>query len=154
MNVSESIQSLQKFLQQHTAEKIALVPTMGNLHQGHLDLVDRARELADIVVVSIFVNPLQFEAGGDLENYPKTLQADIEKLEQAGVDMLFAPEVDEIYADDLSNTTQVIVPGISSLWCGASRAGHFEGVTTVVNKLFNLVQPDVAVFGEKDFQQL
>ena len=154
MNVSESIQSLQKFLQQHTAEKIALVPTMGNLHQGHLDLVGRARELADIVVVSIFVNPLQFEAGGDLENYPKTLQADIEKLEQAGVDMLFAPEVDEIYADDLSNTTQVIVPGISSLWCGASRAGHFEGVTTVVNKLFNLVQPDVAVFGEKDFQQL
>ena len=154
MNVSESIQSLQKFLQQHTAEKIALVPTMGNLHQGHLDLVDRAREIADIVVVSIFVNPLQFEAGGDLENYPKTLQADIEKLEQAGVDMLFAPAVDEIYADDLSNTTQVIVPGISSLWCGASRAGHFEGVTTVVNKLFNLVQPDVAVFGEKDFQQL
>ena len=154
MNVSESIQSLQKFLQQHTAEKIALVPTMGNLHQGHLDLVGRARELADIVVVSIFVNPLQFEAGGDLENYPKTLQADIEKLEQAGVDMLFAPQVDEIYADDLSNTTQVIVPGISSLWCGASRVGHFEGVTTVVNKLFNLVQPDVAVFGEKDFQQL
>ena len=154
MNVSESITDLHNFLQQHAAQSIALVPTMGNLHAGHLDLIDRARELADIVVVSIFVNPLQFEAGGDLESYPRTIQADMDKLVMSGADVLFIPEVEEIYGNDLSSATQVIVPGISSLWCGASRAGHFEGVTTVVNKLFNIVQPDVAVFGEKDFQQL
>lgn len=154
MKVAESILGLHQYLQQHAAAKVALVPTMGNLHQGHLDLIERAHELADIVVVSVFVNPLQFEAGGDLENYPRTLQADIEKLQQVGADMLFAPDVHEIYGADLSSTTQVTVPGISSLWCGASREGHFEGVTTVVNKLFNIVQPDVAIFGEKDFQQL
>ena len=154
MKVSESIQGLRDFTKQNGAKKIALVPTMGNLHQGHLDLVNRARELADIVIVSIFVNPLQFEAGGDLDNYPRTLKEDIEKLEKAGVDLLFVPDVNEIYGGDLSKTTQVIVPGISSLWCGASRDGHFEGVTTIVNKLFNLVQPDIAVFGEKDWQQL
>jgi pantoate--beta-alanine ligase len=154
LNVAESILGLHQYLQQHAAAKVALVPTMGNLHQGHLDLIERAHELADIVVVSIFVNPLQFEAGGDLENYPRTLQVDIEKLQQAGVHMLFSPEVHEIYGDDLSATTQVVVPGISSLWCGASREGHFEGVTTVVNKLLNIVQPDIAIFGEKDFQQL
>ncbi len=127
---------------------------MGNLHQGHLDLVERARQLADFVVVSIFVNPLQFEAGGDLDNYPRTMQADVDKLEKAGVDVLFAPDVKEIYGADISKATQVIVPVLSSLWCGTSRAGHFEGVTTVVNKLFNIVQPDLAVFGQKDFQQL
>lgn len=156
MKVITSLQSLSEYIEQQKREskKIAFVPTMGNLHQGHLDLVQRAHELASLVIVSIFVNPLQFEAGGDLSNYPKTLEADIEKLQQAGVDMLFAPDVREIYGDDLSTITQVIVPGISSLWCGASRTGHFEGVTTIVNKLFNLVQPDIAVFGEKDFQQL
>lgn len=154
LNVSESILDLHQFLQQHASKTVALVPTMGNLHQGHLDLVDRARQLADFVVVSIFVNPLQFEAGGDLDNYPRTLEADIEKLEKAGVDMLFAPDVNEIYGDDISKATQVVVPVMSSLWCGASRAGHFEGVTTVVNKLFNIVQPDLAVFGQKDFQQI
>lgn len=154
MNISESITDLHNFLQQHASASIALVPTMGNLHQGHVDLVDKARELADIVVVSIFVNPLQFEAGGDLENYPKTLQKDMEKLLTAGADVVFVPNIEEIYGHDLTTATQVVVPGISSLWCGASRAGHFEGVTTIVNKLFNIVQPDIAVFGEKDFQQL
>ena len=154
MNISESITDLHNFLQQHASASIALVPTMGNLHQGHIDLVNKARELADIVVVSIFVNPLQFEAGGDLDNYPRTLQEDMEKLLEAGVDVAFVPDVEEIYGDDLSTTTQVVVPGISSLWCGASRESHFEGVTTIVNKLFNIVQPDIAVFGEKDFQQL
>lgn len=154
MNVSKSISELHRNLENYQSNTIAFVPTMGNLHQGHLDLVARARELADIVVVSIFVNPLQFEAGGDLDNYPRTLEADIEKLKNTSVDLLFAPNVQEIYGNDLSKTTQVIVPGISSLWCGASRDGHFEGVTTVVNKLFNLVHPDFAVFGEKDFQQL
>ena len=135
-------------------KKIAFVPTMGNLHQGHIDLVDRAHELAEIVVVSIFVNPMQFSDGEDLDNYPRTLERDISKLEATHVDYLFAPDVSEIYIDNLAASTQVIVPGISSLWCGHSRAGHFEGVTTIVNKLFNLVQPNVAVFGEKDFQQL
>lgn len=144
----ETIISLQR------NKKIAFVPTMGNLHQGHIDLVDRAHELAEIVVVSIFVNPMQFSAGEDLNNYPRTLERDISKLEAADVDYLFSPDVSEIYADDLTLSTRVVVPGISSLWCGSSRAGHFEGVTTIVNKLFNLVQPDVAVFGEKDFQQL
>jgi len=154
LNISESITDLHNFLHQHASASIALVPTMGNLHQGHIDLVHKARELADIVVVSIFVNPLQFEAGGDLDNYPRTVQEDMEKLLEAGADVAFIPDVEEIYGNDLQSATQVIVPGISSLWCGASREGHFEGVTTIVNKLFNIVQPDIAVFGEKDFQQL
>jgi len=147
-DLRETISSLQ------LKKKIAFVPTMGNLHQGHIDLVDRAHELAEIVVVSIFVNPMQFSAGEDLNNYPRTLERDISKLEAANADYLFSPDVSEIYGADLAKSTQVVVPGISSLWCGRSRAGHFEGVTTVVNKLFNLVQPNVAVFGEKDFQQL
>jgi len=147
-DLRETITSLQQ------KKKIAFVPTMGNLHQGHIDLVDRAHELAEIVVVSIFVNPMQFSVGEDLSNYPRTFEQDVSKLEAANVDYLFSPDVSEIYADDLAQSTQVVVPGISSLWCGSSRAGHFEGVTTIVNKLFNLVRPDVAVFGEKDFQQL
>ena len=150
-SIAELRQTITSLQQQ---KKIAFVPTMGNLHQGHIALVDRAHELAEIVVVSIFVNPMQFSAGEDLSNYPRTLEDDISKLEAANVDYLFSPDVSEIYADDLAQSTQVVVPGISSLWCGSSRAGHFEGVTTIVNKLFNLVQPDVAVFGEKDFQQL
>ena len=147
-DLRETITSLQQ------KKKIAFVPTMGNLHQGHIDLVDRAHELADIVIVSIFVNPMQFSAGEDLNNYPRTLDRDISKLKAANVDYLFLPDESEIYTDDLANNTQVVVPGMSSLWCGSSRARHFEGVTTVVNKLFNMVQPDIAVFGEKDFQQL
>lgn len=156
MKVIESVQRLTDSVhqQRENGNKIAFVPTMGNLHQGHLDLVKRAKQLADFVVVSIFVNPLQFEAGGDLDNYPRTLDADIEKLEQAGTDLVFTPDATEIYGQDLSKTTQVVVPGLSALWCGASRPGHFEGVTTIVNKLLNLVQADYAVFGEKDFQQL
>jgi len=156
LKVITSVQQLTAAIQQQRddGKTIAFVPTMGNLHQGHLDLLDRARQLADCVVVSIFVNPLQFEAGGDLDNYPRTLEADIEKLQQGGADLLFAPEVSEIYGEDLTTATQVVVPGLSALWCGASRPGHFEGVTTIVNKLFNLVQADYAVFGEKDFQQL
>jgi len=150
-SIAELRQTITSLQQQ---KKIAFVPTMGNLHQGHIALVDRAHELAEIVVVSIFVNPMQFSAGEDLSNYPRTLEDDISKLEAANVDYLFSPDVSEIYADDLAQSTQVVVPGISSLWCGSSRAGHFEGVTTIVNKLFNLVRPDVAVFGEKDFQQL
>ncbi len=139
---------------QLAGERVAFVPTMGNLHAGHLSLVARARELADRVVVSIFVNPLQFSAGEDLSAYPRTPEEDAAHLVEAGVDMLFLPEEAEIYPRGRDGLTFVEVPGISDLLCGASRPGHFRGVATVVCKLFNIVQPDVACFGEKDFQQL
>ena len=133
---------------------IGFVPTMGNLHEGHLELVRRARELCDIVVVSIFVNPMQFGANEDLDAYPRTLTADKEKLFAEGVQILFTPTPDEMYPEGLGQQTAVSVPDLSDTLCGASRPGHFTGVATVVTKLFNMVQPDVAVFGEKDFQQL
>ncbi len=135
-------------------KRIALVPTMGNLHDGHMALVDAARERADIVVVSIFVNPMQFERADDLARYPHTLQQDCEKLNRRKVDMVFAPEPADIYPEGLDTQTWVEVPGLSSLLEGASRPGHFRGVATIVSKLFNLVQPDLACFGEKDYQQL
>lgn len=135
-------------------KRIALVPTMGNLHQGHMTLVDEARARADIVIVSIFVNPMQFERADDLERYPRTLQEDCEKLTKRGVDLVFAPAPAEIYPKGLALQTQVDVPGLSTMLEGASRPGHFRGVSTIVSKLFNLVQPDVACFGQKDYQQL
>ncbi|NMP27797.1 pantoate--beta-alanine ligase [Rahnella sp. SAP-1] len=142
-----------RFYKQHN-QRIALVPTMGNLHQGHLTLVDEAKARADIVVVSIFVNPMQFERADDLERYPRTLQEDCEKLISRGVDLVFAPTPAEIYPKGLATQTQVDVPGLSTMLEGASRPGHFRGVSTIVSKLFNLVQPDVACFGQKDYQQL
>jgi pantoate--beta-alanine ligase len=135
-------------------KRIALVPTMGNLHEGHLQLVHRAQKEADIVIVSIFVNPLQFGANEDLDKYPRTLAADKEKLFAAGVQYLFTPAVEEIYPFGMAAQTKVSVPELSDTLCGASRPGHFTGVATVVSKLFQIAQPDVAVFGEKDFQQL
>lgn len=144
--------ALQKFRQ--SRQSIAFVPTMGNLHQGHLDLVRKARSLCDVVVVSIFVNPLQFGPNEDLDAYPRTMAADKEKLFSEGVQVLFAPDVNEIYPEGMASQTQVQVPELGDTLCGSSRPGHFDGVTTVVSKLFNIVQPDVAVFGEKDFQQL
>nr|WP_276513580.1 pantoate--beta-alanine ligase [Winslowiella toletana] len=135
-------------------KRIALVPTMGNLHDGHMTLVDEARERADIVVATIFVNPMQFERADDLARYPRTLQEDCEKLNRRGVDLVFSPSPDDIYPQGLDTQTFVEVPGLSSLLEGASRPGHFRGVSTVVSKLFNLVQPDLACFGEKDYQQL
>jgi len=135
-------------------ERVALVPTMGNLHEGHLALVRRGHELADRVVVSIFVNPMQFGEGEDFEAYPRTMEADAGKLIEAKADLLFTPTVAEVYPKPQSEQTRVEVPNISDILCGASRPGHFVGVATVVCKLFNMVQPDVAVFGEKDFQQL
>jgi len=135
-------------------QRIAFVPTMGNLHDGHLDLVRKARTLADVIVVSIFVNPLQFGPSEDLDAYPRTLAADKEKLFSEGVQVLFAPDVTEIYPEGMAAQTIVHVPDLGDTLCGSSRPGHFDGVTTVVSKLFNIVQPDVAVFGEKDFQQL
>ncbi|MDT3253821.1 pantoate--beta-alanine ligase [Serratia sp. root2] len=135
-------------------KRIALVPTMGNLHEGHMTLVDEARARADIVVVSIFVNPMQFERPDDLARYPRTLQEDSEKLTRRNVDLVFAPAPADVYPQGLEQHTYVDVPGISTMLEGASRPGHFRGVATIVSKLFNLVQPDLACFGEKDYQQL
>ncbi len=140
--------------QRQNGRTIAFVPTMGNLHEGHLDLVRKARKLCDIVVVSIFVNPMQFGANEDLDAYPRTLVADKEKLFAEGVQMLYAPTPEEIYPQGLEAQSAVEVPDLTDTLCGANRPGHFTGVATVVTKLFNIVQPDVAVFGEKDFQQL
>ena len=134
--------------------RVALVPTMGNLHDGHLHLVEQAREHADKVVVSIFVNPMQFGEGEDFDSYPRTLEDDSAKLTGVDTDLLFAPSVVEVYPKPQSEQTRIEVPLISDVLCGASRPGHFVGVATVVCKLFNMALPDVAVFGEKDFQQL
>ena len=133
---------------------VGLVPTMGNLHAGHLALVAAARASCDRVVVSIFVNPLQFGPNEDLDSYPRTLDADMRALEQAGADAVFAPDVAQIYPHGGTTVTTVRVEGITDMLCGSRRPGHFEGVATVVTKLLNLVGPDRAFFGEKDFQQL
>lgn len=135
-------------------KRVALVPTMGNLHDGHMKLVDEAKARADVVVVSIFVNPMQFDRPEDLARYPRTLQEDCEKLNKRKVDLVFAPSVKEIYPNGTETHTYVDVPGLSTMLEGASRPGHFRGVSTIVSKLFNLVQPDIACVGEKDFQQL
>ena len=135
-------------------KRVALVPTMGNLHDGHMKLVDEAKARADVVVVSIFVNPMQFDRPEDLARYPRTLQEDCEKLNKRKVDLVFAPSVKEIYPNGTETHTYVDVPGLSTMLEGASRPGHFRGVSTIVSKLFNLVQPDIACFGEKDIQQL
>jgi pantoate--beta-alanine ligase len=134
--------------------RIAFVPTMGNLHEGHLTLMRKARENADVVVASIFVNPMQFERADDLNNYPRTLDDDLSKLTAEGVDLVFTPTPEVMYPQGLDKQTFVEVPGISHMLEGASRPGHFRGVSTIVTKLFNIVQPDVACFGEKDYQQL
>lgn len=135
-------------------KRVALVPTMGNLHDEYMKLVDEAKARADVVVVSIFVNPMQFDRPEDLARYPRTLQEDCEKLNKRKVDLVFAPSVKEIYPNGTETHTYVDVPGLSTMLEGASRPGHFRGVSTIVSKLFNLVQPDIACFGEKDFQQL
>ncbi len=134
-------------------QRIALVPTMGNLHAGHIHLVETARSHADIVVSTIFVNPMQFGKNEDLDSYPRTLEQDKAKLIAANCDVLFTPTANEIYPTGHENNTVVSVPQVSTRYCGASRPGHFDGVSTVVCKLFNIVQPDTAVFGLKDYQQ-
>ena len=135
-------------------ERIALVPTMGNLHEGHLALVETARRQAETVIATIFVNPMHFGAGEDLDAYPRTLAEDQAKLEATGCDLLFAPDANEVYPRGLEAQTRILVPEVTEGLCGASRPGHFDGVSTVVGMLFNLVQPDIACFGEKDYQQL
>jgi pantoate--beta-alanine ligase len=133
---------------------VAFVPTMGNLHEGHLTLVRKAQQQADRVIVSIFVNPMQFDKADDLTNYPRTLEDDLAKLEGEGVAAVFTPTPEIMYPEGLDKQTFVDVPGISSMLEGESRPGHFRGVSTIVTKLFNIVKPNVACFGEKDFQQL
>lgn len=156
MRTINSLKELRTILRGYRREgkTIGLVPTMGNLHEGHISLVRKASEAADVVVTSIFVNPMQFGASEDLDTYPRTLEEDQRRLEAAGNTLVFAPGVEEIYPNGLVQQTKVIVPEVSDGHCGASRPGHFEGVATVVTMLFNMVQPDIAVFGEKDFQQL
>jgi len=151
----ERIGELRETLQgvRRTGARIALVPTMGALHDGHLALVDRARELADVVVVSIFVNPLQFGPNEDLDRYPRDLAADLALLEERGVEHVFAPSVAEMYPDGPSST-RVVAGKVGALYEGRSRPGHFDGMLTVVSKLLHIVQPDVAMFGRKDAQQL
>ncbi|TBL76804.1 pantoate--beta-alanine ligase [Obesumbacterium proteus] len=156
MLIIETIPLLRREIRRWRQEgkRVALVPTMGNLHEGHLTLVEEAKARADIVVVSVFVNPMQFDRPDDLARYPRTLQEDCEKLTRLGVDLVFAPSEKEIYPKGLEQQTYVDVPSISTMLEGASRPGHFRGVSTIVSKLFNLIQPDIACFGEKDFQQL
>ena len=156
MNTLTRLKDLRAAVRSHRLQerRIALVPTMGNLHDGHLALVRRAMSCADIVVTSIFVNPMQFGPNEDLAAYPRTLAADKEALVEVGNHILYCPGVEQIYPEGQEQATRVRVPQLGRDHCGASRPGHFEGVATVVSILFNQVQPDVAVFGEKDFQQL
>lgn len=151
----ETINSVREQVAQWKQEglRVGFVPTMGNLHDGHLSLVKMAKENADKVVVSIFVNPLQFGPNEDFGNYPRTLHEDCEKLSALNVDMVFFPSVEEMYPENGMDTLVKASEALGALWEGASRPGHFDGVTTVVTKLFNIVTPDVAVFGQKDFQQ-
>jgi pantoate--beta-alanine ligase len=150
MQIIHSVSELRKTLASQAS--IGFVPTMGNLHAGHIALVTQAKQQATCVVVSIFVNPLQFSPNEDLANYPRTLEADCEKLAAAGCDIVFTPSVAEIYP--FEQTMTIDPPPIANVLCGATRLSHFAGVATVVMKLFNIVQPDIAVFGKKDFQQL
>lgn len=153
--ISELQSALKLKRSKHTQSrpKVALVPTMGNLHAGHLSLVSLARRYADIVVVSIFVNPTQFGVGEDFESYPRTLEADLALLETVGIDAVFVPSVNEMYATYPPHV-QVLSGDVTKILCGKSRPNHFDGVGLVVGKLFNIVRPDVAVFGKKDYQQL
>jgi pantoate--beta-alanine ligase len=156
MQVVDSIASLRELITQwkRSGQTVGFVPTMGNLHDGHLKLVKRAKAHNDRVIVSIFVNPMQFGANEDLDAYPRTIEEDKAKLIADGADAVFLPSVSDMYPAGLDVQTYVEVPGISDVLCGASRPGHFRGVATVVSKLFNMVQPDDAFFGEKDYQQL
>ncbi len=156
MKIISSLPDLRTHLTpwRHAGQTIAFVPTMGNLHAGHINLVKAAQTVANRVVVSIFVNPLQFGPTEDYQSYPRTLEADCEKLKEVHTDLLFTPNVTDLYPQGMAVSTRVEVPQLGDILCGAARPGHFIGVATVVNKLFNIVQPDQALFGEKDYQQL
>ena len=155
MIVASTCESLREQLSywRDSGERIALVPTMGNLHDGHLSLISLAREYAERVVVSIFVNPTQFDEDGDFDKYPRTLESDTRHLEKTNVDLLFIPDIGTMYPFGITNATLVTVPVLSEEFCGAFRPGHFDGVTSIISRLFNIIQPDVAIFGQKDYQQ-
>ena len=155
MNSTGNINELRTSLEllKKNGKTIGLVPTMGNLHDGHINLVKESLEKNDYTVVSIFVNPLQFNPNEDLETYPRTIEEDKEKLLACGCDFLFIPTTQEFYPETLYPHTQVKVPGLSDILCGLERPGHFEGVCTVVTKLLNIVSADNAYFGLKDYQQ-
>lgn len=156
MNIANSVDELRAVVAgwRRAGETISFVPTMGNLHDGHITLLLKARELASRSVVSIFVNPIQFGRGEDYAKYPSTLESDKQKLQAAGLDLLFAPDLNELYPGGIEEDTRVTVPGLSSILCGQYRPGHFSGVATVVTKLLMNVQPDLALFGDKDYQQV
>ena len=155
MQIIQDKQTLQELLDEwrHHDEHVAVVPTMGNLHDGHLSLIDLAREHAERVVVTVYVNPTQFGEDEDIDEYPRTMERDTRRLKKIGADVLFAPDNDTIYPFGIEEATVVSVPGLTQNFCGASRPGHFDGVTSVVARLFALIRPDVAVFGQKDYQQ-
>ena len=155
MQIVESKSELRTLLDEwrHQGDHIVLVPTMGNLHKGHMELVRQAREHGERVIVSIYVNPTQFGENEDFDDYPRTLERDTRRLKTAGVDAVFVPGDDTMYPLGIREATIVSVPGLTEHFCGASRPGHFDGVTTVVARLFALIAPDVAVFGQKDYQQ-
>ena len=156
MKIVRKIDELRELVkvEKQADRSVGFVPTMGNLHDGHIQLVRRAGSDCDLVVCSIFVNPLQFGANEDLDRYPRTLDEDVAKLEAVGCDLVFCPLVSEMYPNGLELQTKVVCPVMTDTLCGASRPGHFDGVTTVVAKLFNIVQPHYAFFGLKDFQQI
>lgn len=153
MIIAKDIAELKNARSSFDGFRVAFVPTMGNLHDGHLSLIELAKKEADKVVASIFVNPLQFSPGEDLDSYPRTFADDVKKLQGSGVDLLFAPTETVLFPNGRASQTQVLVPEISKVLCGASRPNFFQGIASIVTKLFNLVRPDVAVFGQKDFQQ-
>lgn len=135
-------------------KSVALVPTMGSIHDGHLSLIERAQKMADKIIVSIFVNPTQFESGSDYKIYPRTIEQDMQRLKRFEPDIVFIPSVDEMYPTGFKLDIEITAPALDNIFCGAYRPGHFVGVTTIISKLFNIVQPNIAVFGKKDYQQL
>jgi len=154
--IFRSIKHMRSQLQRHRerGQRVSLVPTMGNLHGGHISLIEQAKAQSDIVVCSIFVNSLQFVLTEEWDKYPRTFETDCQKLRAIGCDYLFAPDDSEMYPNGLATQSRVVCPSFTDILCGRSRPGHFEGVTTVVSKLFNIIQPDESVFGLKDFQQI
>ncbi len=155
MDQANSVSELRQYVQHWKDHKqsIAFIPTMGNLHQGHLSLIEKGQSLCDRSICSIFVNPMQFGPNEDFNHYPRTLDEDIELLESAGCDLVYMPAASELYPQGLENISQVIVTDLTESFEGAHRPGHFTGVATIVAKLFNIVKPDVSIFGKKDFQQ-